>query len=351
MSLIAGEEPMRTTRLILLEGIPGSGKSTLGQFLARQLSVQGIPHRWWYEEEKAHPLYGFQDPASLQQLLDDLAGGEYHRVIAAALDKWRDVAATIASHDTTVVLESCLLGYLTWTLFPFDVPIAEIQVYLGEVEQLLQSLSPRLIYLYQADLAQALRIICERRGAQTRERLIRNATQSPYGRRMGLQGFEGLVMYWAAYRQLTDAACQASGFATLAIETGAGDWPTYQRQAQAFLRLPPPREAVIPPTDLAQCVGIYVQRDAAGAVRCAVTVQLEGDRLVVDGLPQVWPHTGLTATAANAFAIDSFPWSVVFVTDRTGAVEQMIVSGPELLFGAAPGPLAKERGVPTDGAN
>jgi hypothetical protein len=161
-----------------------------------------------------------------------------------------------------------------------------------------------------------------------------------------------MVTYWAAYRQLTDAGCQATDFATLAIETGAGDWPTYQQQAQAFLDLSSaPRTAAIPPADLGQYVGTYVQRDAAGAVRCSVTVQLDGDRLVIDGLPQVWPHTGLRATSPNAFSIDSFPWTVVFSTDRAGAVERMIVSGPELLFGSAPGPLAKERSMPTDAAN
>jgi thymidylate kinase len=341
---------VRTTRVILLEGVPGSGKSTMGQFLAWELAAQGVPHRWWYEEEKAHPLYVFQDPASLEQVLADLAGGKYPQVIAVALDKWRALAADIASSDTIVLLDSCLLGYLTWTLFPFDVPNAEIQAYLDQVEQFLRSLSPCLIYLYQADLAQALQTICERRGGQTRERLIRNATQSPYGQRMGLQGFEGMVAFWAAYRQLADTAARATGFATLAIETGAGDWPTYQQQARAFLELPPaPHGAAILPTDLRPYVGTYVQRDAVGMVRCSVTVQWEGDHLVIDGLPQVWPYTGLRATAANAFAIDSFPWSVVFTTDRTGAVDQMIVSGPELLNGAAPGPLAKEHSVPTAG--
>jgi thymidylate kinase len=337
--------------LVLLEGVPGSGKSTMGQFLAGELSAQGIPHRWWYEEEKAHPLYVFQDRASLQRVLDDLAAGKSHQVIATALDKWRDLATKIASSEEIVVLDSCLLGYLTWTLFAFDVPTAEIRAYLGQVVQVLQSLNPRLIYLYQADLGQALRIICERRGAQTRERLIRAATQSAYGRRAGLHGFEGMVAYWAAYRQLADAAYQATGFVTLAIETGAGDWPSYQRQAQAFLELPPlPGEMTISP-DLGRLAGTYIQRDTTGAVRCTVTVQLEGDRLVIDGLPQVWPRTGLVAISSNAFAIDSFPWTVVFATDRSGAVERMIVSGPELLSGAAPGPLTKAHSVPTDGRN
>jgi thymidylate kinase len=342
---------VRTTRLILLEGIPGSGKSTMGQFLARELSAQGIPHRWWYEEEQAHPLYVFQDPASLQQLLDDLAGGKYELVIAAALAKWRALAATIVSHDEIVLLDSCFLGYLTWTLFAFDVPIVEIQAYLDEVERILRSLSPCLLYFYQADLAQALQIIGERRGGQTRERLIRNATQSAYGQRLGLQGFAGLVAYWAAYRQFADAACQATGFATLAIETGAGDWLTYQRQARVFLDMAPSVRVALPSTDLQRYVGTYIQRDAAGMMRYSVTAWVEDNRLVIDGLPEVWPRTGLTATAVGAFAVDSFPWSVVFTADHTGAIERMTVSGPDLLFGAAPGALTKERSALTTRTN
>lgn len=345
------EDDVRATRVILLEGVPGSGKSTMGQFLAGELAAQGIPHKWWYEEEKAHPLYIFQDPASLQRALDDLAGGAYQQVIAAALNKWRALAATIASSDTIVLLDSCLLGYLTWTLFAFDVSSSEIQAYLNEVEQILRGVSPCLIYLYQADLVQALRTICDRRGDQTRERLIHNATQSLYGQRMELRGFEGMVTYWAAYRRFADAACQAADLPTLAIETGAGDWPAYQQQARAFLNLSLPSGAAILPTDLWRHVGTYVQRGAAGEVSCSVTVRLEGARLVIDGLPDVWPHTGLTGAAASTFAIDSFPWTVVFATDRTGAVERMIVSGPELLFGAPPGPLTRESGAPAPGTN
>jgi adenylate kinase family enzyme len=48
--------PMRRTRLVLFEGIPGSGKSTTGQFIARRLAVLGISARWWHEEEAAHSV-------------------------------------------------------------------------------------------------------------------------------------------------------------------------------------------------------------------------------------------------------------------------------------------------------
>jgi thymidylate kinase len=339
---------VRTTRLILLEGVPGSGKSTLAQFLARELTAQRIAHHWWYEEDRAHPVYVFHDPASLQKVLDDLARGKYRHVVAAALDKWREFGTRLQSSDRIVVLDSCLLGYLTWTLFPFDVPVDEIQRYLGQVEEILRSADPCLIYLYQEDLAQALRTICERRAGDTRDRLIRNATQYPYGLRMGLSGFEGMVAFWTDYRRLADEATQATGFATLAIETGAGDWPTYQQQALDFLEVPPTGGVVVPSTELQRFVGTYVPLDAADVGQGNATVRLENDYLVVDGLPQVWPHTRLTATSAHTFDIDSLPFAITFATDSAGVVDRMIVTGPELLSGTVAGTLAKEHGVPNE---
>jgi len=339
---------VRTTRLILLEGVPGSGKSTMAQFLARELTAQRIANHWWYEEDRAHPLYVFHDPGSLQQVLDDLAIGQYRQVVAAALVKWRQFATRLQSSDRIVLLDGCLLGYLTWTLFPFDVRVEEIQRYLGQVEEILRSADPCLIYLYQDDLTQALRTIGERRGGDTRDRLIRNATQSPYGQRKGLCGFNGMVAFWTDYRRLADEAAQATGFATLAIETGAGDWSTYQQQALAFLEVPPTRGVVVPSAELQRCVGTYVQLDAACVGQVKAIVRLEDDHLVIDGLPQVWPHTRLTATSAHTFDIDSLPFAVTFATDSAGVVDRMIVTGPELLSGNVAGTLAKERGVSKD---
>ena len=80
---------VRQTRLVLFEGIPGSGKSTTGQFLARQLMDQGILARWWYEEEAGHPVWLFNDRDSLQHLLERLSSGDVSGVVSDALDRWR----------------------------------------------------------------------------------------------------------------------------------------------------------------------------------------------------------------------------------------------------------------------
>lgn len=230
---------MRRTKLILVEGLPGSGKSTTAQALARTLADTGAPVRWWYEEEVGHPVYVFQDRASLRQVVDDLARGAYRRVIAAALAQWRRFAAMVQEAETIVLIDSCLFGYLTWSLFPVAVPEVEIHAYVTEVARIIAPCHPCLIYFYQHDVAASLERLCVRRGGATAQRLIEQATQSRYGQQHGLQGVAGMVTYWTAYRHLTDAAFAELAFPKVAIETTAGDWPAYRRQVLAFLDVAP----------------------------------------------------------------------------------------------------------------
>ncbi len=65
---------MRTTNLVLIEGLPGSGKSMSGQRLTLQLDRLGVPARWWHEEHPGHPLYPFSDEASLNGSLLTMGG-------------------------------------------------------------------------------------------------------------------------------------------------------------------------------------------------------------------------------------------------------------------------------------
>lgn len=260
-------------------------------------------------------------------------------MIAAALDRWRAFVATHASSDQIIVLDGCLFGYLTWTLFPFAVPPDEIHAYLAEVREIIADLNPTLIYLYQHDVAMALRTICDRRGGETEQRLIRNATESPYGQRHGLHGFAGMVAFWQTYRLLTDAAVAAAQMPALAIENATGDWPDYQRQVLAFLDVRPASEPAMTPAQLFPLVGTYQGTCEDGEVTCQVW--LEGEQLIVDGLPHGWPRTRLIPRETAAFEIESLPFTVRFVAGADGTAERLIASGPPLLFGHVDCSLAR----------
>lgn len=322
---------MRKAKLILIEGIPGSGKSTLAQFIAHALTRQGIDCQWRYEEEKDHPLYVFHDLTSLQHTIDALNAGHYRHIVKAALEKWRVFAQELQSSETVVILDGCLFGYLTWSLFPLDIPAAEIHAYLSQVEQIIRHLQPCLIYLHQQNLPQALERICERRGSDTRTRLTEQATLSPYGQRRGLQGFDGMITYWNDFRTLIEAALLQFDISKLTLENSAREWSMYEQSVLDFLDLPVDEEVAFAPFSLKNFVGTYSYKEDDEYHMCLV--QLKNNSLIVDGMPQVWSRTRLIPRSRNVFAIESLPFSVTFEEDAHGTTEGMKVTGPELLSG------------------
>lgn len=327
---------MRRTQLILVEGVPGSGKSTLAQWLARQVADQGGAIRWWYEETLGHPVYLFRDLDSLRGVVADLEGGRADRVIAAALARWARFAADLRAGDETLIVDSCLFGYLTWSLFPFEVPEGEIAAYVSAVLRLLAPLDPVVIYLRQDDVAHSLERLGARRGEELARAYIARATGSPYGRRRGLAGFAGLVAYWTAYRDLTDRLFAALDCPAVAIETTAGDWGAYQRRAAAFLDLPPAAEGVVPPAELAAFCGRYRALSGAGG-HC--TIALEGGHLHADGLPEVWPRTRLLPRGGGTFDVQSLPIALTFRPVAAGM--DLAVTGPAMLGGPVAGAWAR----------
>jgi hypothetical protein len=272
---------------------------------------------------------------------DDLTSGNYRRVIAAALARWRRFAELAESRDGVTIVDSCFFGYLTRSLFPLEVPEGEIDAYLAAVERLLGPCQPRLINLYQDDVAGALATVCARRGAWG-ERFMRDGADNAYAKRRGWRGAAGTVAYWTAYRRFTDAAFARVGFPKLALENGAGDWPRYHRQVREFLGLAPLPEAAIHPDDLERFVGRYVS--AAGDGKTC-TVRREGGALVVDGMRGVWPHTPLLPRAPGIFAVESLPFDVTFSEGSPGGTVGLAVSGPELLDGPVAAVFERQGGA------
>jgi thymidylate kinase len=319
---------MRATKLILIEGISGSGKSTMAHYLSRQFDKHNIEHTWWYEEDKWHPLYPFHDAVSMQQLLDTLATNRHGLVVDAAIELWQSFADALQSSDTIVILDGCLFGYLAWTLFPFDVPLAEIQMYLTRVEQIIRPLNPCLIYLYQQDIASACRRKCQRRDIEE-EGIILQATESPYGKHRNLQGFDGLVQYWTDYRHFTDTVFSKIEFAKLSIENSAGEWLNYEQHVMNFLDLSSLPELPLSAEDMSLFTGTYSY--TYEGVKRLCSVRLGQEHLLLDDAPYIWPDNRLIPLSKQTFAVDSFPYKVQFGEDDKG-VRTMTMTGPEQLF-------------------
>lgn len=326
---------MYSSKLILVEGIPGSGKSTTAQAISRRLTAYGVNHKWWYEEEKGHPVYMFHDQVSMTAVVRDLAQGNFRQLILQALEQWRKFARKLEQSDQVIVVDSCMFGYLTWSLFPAGASVDDIAAYAAEVDRILSPSQPSLIYFYQEDVAASLKHICDRRGGNTAERFIRQAADSKYGRQRELIGFEGMVQYWADFRALTDELFHKLSFHKISIETTEGSWGSYWSSILQFLNWTDWTggiEQSLINEQSSQYAGTY----SDGSTTCEV--RLAGDQLFLDGGGiSIWPNTRLLPLRPQVFDLESLPIQVTFKPDS----DCLLITGPELFGGSVDKVLQK----------
>jgi hypothetical protein len=330
---------MRPVKLILLEGMPGAGKSTLAQGVERELELAGVAARWWYEEELGHPVYCFRDLVGLRRVVADLGNGRHGRVIESALATWREFAASVAARDEIVVLDGCLFGYLTWSLFPFGVSEAEILDYVAGVAAILRAVEPCVVYIRPDDVAASWRRLFAARGEVWAESAVARATTSAYGERNGLVGFEGLVAYWQAYQRLVDETFARLPLTKLTLGMGEGQ-ASFLPTVLEFLGIEPGSNAVALEGGLARYVGSYLRRD--GVAAAGAQVALRDGTLSLAGVPELWPQNRLLPVGKGEFAVEAFPFRVKFADDAPGLGTQMAIEGPELLGGVVAGRYARE---------
>lgn len=319
-------------KLVLVEGIPGSGKSTTAQYISRCLEQNDIPCQWFYEENLKHPVYSFDSLESMSVLLRDLSAGRFEKVIESALAQWKRFARRVQESDRVTVIDSCIFGYLAWSLFPNGADRDQILEYIKSVEETLESCNPVVVYFYQHDIESSLKRIIQRRGNETEQQFISNATECKYGKMNRMHGFAGLVSYWEEYRRITDEAYSCLGFPKITIENSRGEWIRYYKQITDFLGVSPLRKFVISDQRLVALTGRY--QECSGDNPIVLDITVHDGRLFVSGHPSIWASTALLPINDLKFHVSSLPFTMQFVVEREGLVSGVELDGPDQLSGS-----------------
>jgi hypothetical protein len=236
---------MRTTSLIFVEGIMGAGKTTTAWFLTQQLQQHGIAARFLLEgptaEEPVHPLRVATELPHPNGVWLDVTIQQY---IERSVQKWRRFVQQAAQSAVVTVCDGLLFHGNMTDLLLMNAEPEVLSGYVAQVVETIHSLNPVLIYFYHADVAQALRAVCDARGSEWEAYQVNWKVRSPYGVQRSLQGFTGLVQLYQMYRRLCDDLFAQLAAPKLAIRN-EGDWATYYQQILTFLQLPPPAPEVL----------------------------------------------------------------------------------------------------------
>ncbi|MGI8856266.1 MAG: hypothetical protein ACR2JW_10985 [Thermomicrobiales bacterium] len=239
---------MRDTRFIFVEGIMGAGKTTAAEFLTNRLHRNGIAARFLPEgpttSQRAHPLRVGPTLSPVRTAWYDITIEEY---VALSLEKWRAFSNAAEASAPITVCDGLLFHGNMTDLLLMDAEPQVLHRYVTAVVESIACLNPTLIYLRHADVAHALRAVCDERGSEWEAMQVAWKVGSPYGVRRSLQGFEGLTALYQRYGATCDDLYARLVLPKVAVVRD-GDWARGYGDILAFLELRPSSEASDFPT-------------------------------------------------------------------------------------------------------
>lgn len=228
------------TRLFLVEGLPGSGKTTTAEALTRLLQEQQINTRLHIEGDLNHPAdyesvayltlsewvefqskYASLDVLRFAEVFNDYVLVSYRQwqveqnVAEAAfsflrardiyelpfelhqsliLKKWEAFVAQALIANTTYIFECCFLqNPLTMGLIKYDLPEATLQAYIERIATIITPLQPVLVYVDQQDVERSFRKALQERPTEWADGFVSYYTEQAYGVNHSLLGVEGTI--------------------------------------------------------------------------------------------------------------------------------------------------------------
>jgi hypothetical protein len=233
---------MRDTQLILVEGLPGLGKTTTASWLAARLSAEHLPVRLYLESQPGHPINvgGDLHPAG------DVTGEMYFQryrpssFIQESLQRWQAFVDDATQMDAISVLDSYPFQNSIRILLQMDAALDDMRAYATQVEALVMPLRPALIYLSHRDVAHSVQHFSEigaQRGEAWMDYVARLIAHCPYGEARHLEGAGGVLTFIRDYKQLTDALLRESRLPRIVLVDCSWAWDACYRQIETFLEV------------------------------------------------------------------------------------------------------------------
>ena len=210
------------TRLILVEGLPGSGKSTTAQFISSMLTELGVSHSLHLELSDNSPIK-FLSP-STPRFKEDLVG------------QWSRLANNLQDCSRLAVLESAYWQWTTDSMVANNYAHDDVVAINTSLDDIIASLAPKLVYIARTDVESQIRWIFSSRGEKWANMIIERDLQLPYHQSRGHKDLEGLITFFEECQSYTDELFHQLQFRKVKIHDPHRDWEGAHCRIADFIR-------------------------------------------------------------------------------------------------------------------
>lgn len=243
-------------RLYIVEGLPGSGKSTISAYVAELLKQHGNvcyvdegtrDHPADYEFHALAPA-GMLGPEPQIVSLGDYSGSMYDQLLQykiydfllwetekpIMLEKWRQFVREV-QEDKIYVFNCVLLqNPMCETMMRFGFDQEESRKYITQIVEIIAPLNPVVIYLNNEDIADSVRKAAAGRTGWL-DSVIDYHVHGAYGKSIGAEGFEGYIQCLAERQERELWILSTLPVESLILEYPQRDWQTARETLKVYI--------------------------------------------------------------------------------------------------------------------
>lgn len=220
-------------QIVLIDGLPGSGKSTACGKVTEDLKMLGHQATSIYETQQDHPLHVIPTDETGAAWADIHLRIDADSFVSQSLERWKALLSD--KQRPTYVIESFPFQSFIRVLFQMDTPADRIQDHWNHWLETITGNQASFIYFKEPNPRELFEMACAVRGIEWTSYMCQSCEQMPYAHSRGWLGKNAVVGVLSEYAALIDQLVDAIPIPTLVVESQPQDYSQRDTTIRRFL--------------------------------------------------------------------------------------------------------------------